>query len=96
MNIDISHVVVLALAVYRVSRLIIQDKVLEKVRDLIWKKYTGMSGIGYLITCYWCTSFWVSSLVVISYIIVPVPTMAVSLVLALSAVIGLISARVDD
>jgi hypothetical protein len=95
MTIDLSHVLILALAVYRITRIIVEDQVLERVRVEIWKRHNSSSGIGYLITCYWCTSFWVSSLVVVSYIIVPVPVTAVSLVLALSAVTGLIAAWLD-
>lgn len=95
MKIELAHVVILALAVYRITRLIVQDQVLDKVRVAIWKRHNSSSGIGYLITCYWCTSFWVSSLVVISYIIVPVPVTAIALVLALSAITGLITAWLD-
>jgi hypothetical protein len=95
MTLSITTLVVLALAVYRVCRLIIQDTVAEKLRVRIWDKYSVTSGIGYLITCYWCTSIWVASLFVGMYTIVPVPTLAVSYVLALSAVVGIVAARVD-
>lgn len=96
MNIELAHVVILALAVYRISRLIIEDTVLENAREWVWKRHRSDQGIGYLITCYWCTSFWVSSLVVLAYIIVPVPTIAACLVMALSAITGLIAARMDN
>lgn len=95
MNIDLSHVLILALAVYRLTRLVVEDEILDKVRNLVWKRYGALTGIGYLITCYWCTSFWVSSLVVVLYIIVPVPVTAVALILALSAITGLITAWSD-
>jgi hypothetical protein len=95
MTIDLAHVVILGLAVYRLTRLVVEDEILDKVRTAIWRKYGALTGVGYLITCYWCTSFWVSSLVVTSYIIVPVPVIAISLVLALSAFTGLITAWLD-
>jgi hypothetical protein len=86
------HFLILTLAIYRLTRLVIEDTVLEKVRDKIWSRFPESHGIGYLITCYWCTGFWVSSLVVISYIIVPVPALAISSILAFSSAAGLIAA----
>jgi len=96
MKITTVQFIILALAVYRICRLIIQDQVLETARNLIWSKFPYDKGIGYLITCYWCTGFWVSSLVVTCFIIVPIATTAVCSVLALSAAAAIIAARVDD
>lgn len=95
MGLELTELIVLALAVYRICRLIIEDAVTEKVRDAIWSKFPPSHGIGYLITCYWCTGFWVASLVVVLFMIIPVPTIAASLVLALSALAGIIAARLD-
>lgn len=96
MNITIVELVILALAVYRLSRLIIEDTILEIPRNWIWKRFGVQSGVGYLLTCYWCTSFWVASLVVTCFIIVPIPTIAVGLILALSAIAGILAARMDN
>jgi hypothetical protein len=95
LNINLVDALILALAVYRLCRLVIEDDVTERLRNIVWKKWDASQGVGYLITCYWCTGFWVSSLVVTSYIIVPVPTVAISLVLALSAFAGLVAAWMD-
>jgi len=96
MEIAFGNFIILGLAVYRATRLIIEDTVLEKARNWVWKKSSPKKpGIGYLITCYWCTSFWIASLVVISYIIVPIATTAVCMILALSAVAGLITAWLE-
>lgn len=95
MELTISELIILALATYRLCRLIIEDTVTERVRSAIWRKYPPSHGVGYLITCYWCTGFWVASLLVLLFIIVPVPTIAASLVLALSALAGIIAARLD-
>jgi hypothetical protein len=94
---DISAVelVILILGVYRLTRLVVQDTILEPVRDWIWNRWGYDRGIGYLISCYWCTSFWFASLVVILYTIVSVPTLAAMLVLAISAAVGIIAARMD-
>ncbi len=95
MEITITELIVLALATYRLCRLIIEDAVTERLRTAIWSRQNASQGIGYLITCYWCTGFWVASLLVLMFIIVPVPTMAAALVLALSALAGIVAARLD-
>lgn len=86
---------ILALAAYRITRAIIEDTVFDWLRVRVWKRFDESTPLGYLFTCYWCMGFWVSSLVVLAYIIVPIPTVVVSLVMALSAVTGIIAARVD-
>jgi hypothetical protein len=95
LNMSVVDLVILALAVYRITRLIIEDAVTERLREAVWSRFDASRGIGYLITCYWCTGFWVASLLVLLFIIVPVPTMAASLILALSALAGIIAARLD-
>lgn len=95
LNMSVVDLVILALAAYRIARLVIEDTVTERLREAVWSRYNSSHGIGYLITCYWCVGFWVASLLVLLFIIVPVPTMAASLVLALSALAGIIAARLD-
>lgn len=80
----------MALASYRICRLIIEDHVLHRMRDRIWRRFSPEKGIGYMITCYWCTSIWVSSLVVIMYTIAEDQTLVVCGALALSTLVGLI------
>jgi hypothetical protein len=83
---------ILALAVFRITRLITTDVILMKFRDRIWAKHpVHGNGLGYLITCDWCTSFWVSSPVMIMYKITPEPTLFVCSVLSLSAITGLLN-----
>lgn len=87
------HLVVLSLAVWRVSRFLIEDFLFASVRDRLWSKFPPESSkFGYLFTCYWCLSVWVASLFIICYTIVPVHTVWVSLVLAISAIVGLLAA----
>jgi hypothetical protein len=84
--------VILALAVYRLTRLITTDVILNKYREKIWNKYPiENEGIGYLITCDWCISIWTSSLVVVMYTIAPDIAIAVWSVFALSAIAGLMN-----
>jgi hypothetical protein len=94
-DISIIEFIVLALATYRLTRLIIEDKVMDWLRERIWSRFPPDKRLGYLITCYWCLGFWFASLVVLAYIIVPVPTMVFSVILAVSALVGIVAARMD-
>jgi hypothetical protein len=85
--------VILALAAFRVTRVITTDVVFEAVREKIWKKFPPSKGFGYLITCDWCTGFYVSIAFVLAYLLVPVIVYVVSLVLSISAIIGLLANR---
>jgi len=93
---DFLELTIACLATYRITRLIVQDEILNGPRNWIWKKFPPESNkFGYLFTCVWCTSVWVASLLVISRIIIPEATRVVEIVLALSAIAGLLSAHED-
>lgn len=94
-TIDLITFVIYILAGYRITRFIIEDSLPEPVRNAIWKKFPPTYGIGYLITCYWCSGFWVATLLVIGYILIPSVMFYVALVLALSATTGIISKLLD-
>ena len=65
--------VIIALAVFRLTRLITTDTIFESLRNRLWAKFPPhKSKLGYLITCDWCTSIWVASIVVPSAMIIPV------------------------
>ena len=96
MNSETLDLVILALAVFRLTRLVTADTILERPREFIWKKSPPeKNGIGYLITCNWCTSIWTSSLVFSMYKITTEPTMFVCSILALSGVAGIITSRAE-
>jgi hypothetical protein len=86
---------VLSLATYRLARLFTIDVIFEWLRTRIWKKFPPSTTFGYLFTCVWCMSIWFGSLVAISYTIESATTVILCLPLALSAVAGIITARVD-
>jgi len=86
---------VLALAAYRATRFLVEDVLFDPVRNWVWKKFPPSTKFGYLFTCYWCMSFWVALKLVILYILLPEFTFVVSLVLAISALVGLIQSRVE-
>lgn len=87
--------IILALATYRVTRLVTRDVIMDSFRNWFWKKWSPEeSKLGYLLTCEWCLSIWVASLFYISAMITSV-TIAVAGVFALSAVAGLLTAYED-
>jgi len=93
--IDLIGFTLLALATYRIGKLIIEDVIFEKIREKIFKKFPPESTkTGYFFTCYWCTSLWVATLLTVGYILVPSVMLIISLPLALSAVVGILSEKV--
>lgn len=87
--------VILALAAFRLTHLVTTDAIADGFRTKIWKKFPPNTKIGYLITCNWCTGFWVSGFLVGFYLVLPVATLVVSLILAISASVGLITAWIE-
>lgn len=95
MEINTLSFIILALGAYRMTHIITTDAIADGFRTWVWSKFPPMTKIGYLITCNWCTGFWVSLLFVAGASILPQLTFVVSLVLAISAVVGLLSALVE-
>ena len=95
MDITLVNLLILILAAFRLTHLITTDAIADGFRTRVWKKFPPATKIGYLVTCNWCTGFWVSIFLVIFYLILPLATLVVSLVLAISASIGLISAWIE-
>lgn len=95
MEITTVNFVILALAAYRTTHLITTDAIADGFRNWVWSKFPPATKVGYLITCNWCTGFWVSLLFVIGASILPQFTFVVSLIMAISAVVGLISAWIE-
>lgn len=63
-----------ALAVKRLTRLVVEDQITAPIRELIWKKFGGPEtgkGIGYMITCPHCCSIWISAGVTAARIMIP-------------------------
>jgi hypothetical protein len=95
-HMPVAHVIILALFVYRVTRLITIDEIFEPVRALVWDKTKAGSHLAYLVTCSWCISLWVALPVVFSYAFFPSMTILIGCIFALSAIAGLITARLDS
>jgi len=96
MNITLVEFIILGLATYRISRLLIEDRIFDKPRNWFFSKVPPHKPLGYLFTCYHCLSIYVGTFVFICYTIVPTVTIPVACVLALSAITGYISTKLDN
>ena len=80
-----------ALAVYRLTKLVIDDELLSDVRNAVFAKFPPDSTkLGYLLTCPWCASMWLAALPIVGRRVAPRAWGAVASALAASAVVGLI------
>lgn len=83
-NLDPLTLVMLILASYRFTHLIVFDKITEFIRNPFMKekiitdseghdktKKIPKSKIGYLLNCYWCAGIWSAIFVVIGYLLLP-------------------------
>jgi len=88
--------IILALAIFRLTRVIVADEIFSDIRNKIWKKFRpDKTYIGFFFTCEWCVSMWVALPTVVFYAINPSITLLVGCIFALSAVSSLITARLD-
>jgi len=65
--------VLMALASYRMTRVLVFEKIFKYFRDLVRSqtKYHLIHTIKFIITCPWCAGVWVSLIIVIFYFLVP-------------------------
>jgi hypothetical protein len=86
-----------ALAVFRMTRLVVEDEVTRRPRERLtgWAAGTAerraRPGVSFFVTCPWCVSFWLAVVWVAALILVPTVALGADAVLALSAVAGLLS-----
>ena len=92
MDTDPAVLIVLALAAFRLTRLVVEDSITDSLRDWVSVRSPFLSR---LIDCYWCAGFWVSVGVVVAHAAAPTPTYWLALPFALSAVVGLLSTLTD-
>jgi len=90
---------IVALATYRLTRLVTADKITEALRSRAFRRQSNW--LGYLVTCDWCLSVWVAPLPTVAAVLWPDNRVVlVGLVaLAASALTGLaslIERRLDD
>lgn len=80
-------------ATYRLTKLIMDDKITEDFRNLIFEKFPRDSKLSYLITCPWCVSIWAGLSIFALRKISPETADIVSGLLAASAITGVIYTR---
>ena len=96
MTITILDFILLALATYRVTRLLVSDTIFANLRNRIWNRYPPeTTKRGYLLTCQWCTSIYVGLGFVSWYTISSEVVRFFAVALALSAIAGLLTAYED-
>lgn len=78
------------LATYRLTKLIMEDKITEDFRNLIYEKFPKDSKLSYLIGCPWCVSIWAGATIFTLRRISPETANIVSGLLAASAVTGVV------
>ena len=86
-KIDALEFIILGLATYRLTRLVVKDKVFGSVREFIAKRKDNsfFYTLNELQICIWCVSIWAGLFVVSLYYLIP-QTYLLFLLLALSAV----------
>lgn len=77
-------------ATYRLTKLIMEDKITEDFRNLIYEKFPKDSKLSYLIGCPWCISIWAGLTIFTLRRISPETANVVSGLLAASAITGVV------
>lgn len=74
------------LAVYRLTKMIMEDRITLEFRDWYWNRFPSNTKMGFLLTCPWCVSIWAAIIVVGARKAFPETGDILSKVLAMSAV----------
>ena len=84
---------ILALAAFRVYRLIAEDDILDRPRDHLMDKLAEerLEKLDKLITCPWCLGFWLSVIAWLAWLATPSWTVGLAFPWALSAAVALIA-----
>ncbi len=78
-----------ALAVHRLTKLVIDDKITEDFREKYFEKHDPQTTkMGYLMTCPWCVSFWAGAGVVTVRAVAPKAWRPLAYALAFSSFTG--------
>ena len=95
-TLNILDFILLALATYRVTRLLVRDTIFASLRNRIWNRYPPeTTRRGYLLTCEWCTSVYIGLGFATWYTISSEVVRFFAVALALSAIAGLLTAYED-
>ena len=75
-------------ATYRLTKLVMEDKITEDLREAIYEKFPKDSKIAYFIGCPWCVSIWAGAVIFTLRKVNPTGADIVSGLLAASAATG--------
>ena len=78
-----------SLAVYRLTKLIMEDRITMEARDWYWERFPSNTKMGFLLTCPWCVSIWAAIIVIGTRKAFPKSADILSTILAASAVTGI-------
>lgn len=78
------------IATYRLTRLVMEDRVTEDLRGIIYERFPRDSKVSYLLGCAWCVSIWAGFAIFTLRRISPETADIVSGLLAASAVTGVV------
>lgn len=88
---DAVLLLIYALAAWRMTKMVIEDEILADFRAKWWSKWPPESTkLGYLITCYWCLGFWISVIFGLLFFFGGMIGLVIAVILAISALVGLI------
>ncbi|TCN27824.1 DUF1360 domain-containing protein [Mesobacillus foraminis] len=98
-SIGLEHLLIVSLASFRLTRLIVFDKITEWIRSpffdevteegefyLVPKEKGIRKWIGELLNCYWCTGIWSSALLFGLYVYFPIVGIPLAFILSIAAI----------
>ncbi|MFH0758757.1 MAG: DUF1360 domain-containing protein [Bacteroidota bacterium] len=90
-DITLKEAIVIVLASYRMTRIIVFEKIFKYLRDMVKQrdKLYIIGTVGNIITCPWCAGVWVTLIIVVFYYLVPYGTL-LTYVLALAGVASIV------
>lgn len=90
-NITLKESVVVILATYRMTRILVFEKILKHFRDALKRRQNLyiISTIHSMVTCPWCAGVWVTLIIIVFYFLVPYGALLVY-VLALAGLASMV------
>lgn len=73
MSVLVVSLIVGALAVARITRLLVEDKIMVGYRQWVTQKWGPDSWPAYFAHCPWCTSYWVAIPIMVTATLFPYP-----------------------
>jgi hypothetical protein len=90
-DITLKEAIVIVLASYRMTRIIVFEKIFKYLRDVVKRRDSLyiVGTVSNIITCPWCAGVWVTLIIVVFYYLVPYGTL-LTYVLALAGVASIV------